>query len=132
MLAMADKLMLYKYVVKSVAFNAGYSATFMPKPLFQDNGSGMHGHQSLWSEAGSPSSTRSRATEGLSDIGRWYVGGVLDARAGVLAFAAPTTNSYQRLGARLRGPGQPRLLAAEPLGGVPHPPVLQEPQGEAD
>ena len=62
MLAMADKLMLYKYVVKSVAYNAGYSATFMPKPLFQDNGSGMHVHQSLWN-GGSPSSTPSRATE---------------------------------------------------------------------
>ncbi len=96
MLAMADKLMLYKYIVKSVAFNAGYSATFMPKPLFQDNGSGMHVHQSLWS-GGEPLFYSESGYGGLSDIGRWYVGGVLAHARAILAFAAPTTNSYRRL-----------------------------------
>ncbi len=96
MLAMADKLMLYKYVVKSVAYNAGYSATFMPKPLFQDNGSGMHVHQSLWNE-GEPLFYSESGYGGLSDIGRWYVGGILTHARAILAFAAPTTNSYRRL-----------------------------------
>jgi glutamine synthetase len=96
MLTMADKLMLYKYVVKSVAFNAGYSATFMPKPLFQDNGSGMHVHQSLWN-GGEPLFYSESGYGGLSDIGRWYVGGTLAHARAILAFAAPTTNSYRRL-----------------------------------
>ena len=93
---MADKLMLYKYVVKNVARNAGYTATFMPKPLFQDNGSGMHCHQSLWKD-GEPLFYAETGYAGLSDMGRWYIGGLLKHAAAVLAFAAPTTNSYKRL-----------------------------------
>jgi glutamine synthetase len=96
LLRMADKLMLYKYVVKNVARNAGYSATFMPKPLFQDNGSGMHCHQSLWSD-GDPLFYSETGYAGLSDLGRWYIGGLLKHAPAVLAFAAPTTNSYKRL-----------------------------------
>ncbi len=96
LLTMADKLMLYKYVVKSVAHNAGCTATFMPKPLFQDNGSGMHVHQSLWNGA-EPLFYADTGYGGLSDIGRWYVGGLLAHARAVLAFAAPTTNSYRRL-----------------------------------
>ncbi len=96
LLTMADKLMLYKYVVKSVANNAGCTATFMPKPLFQDNGSGMHVHQSLWN-GGEPLFYADTGYGGLSDIGRWYVGGLLAHARAVLAFAAPTTNSYRRL-----------------------------------
>jgi glutamine synthetase len=95
LLAMADKLMLYKYVVKNVAAAAGVTATFMPKPLFQDNGSGMHVHQSLWNE-GEPLFPGG-GYGGLSDLGRWYVGGLLTHAPAVLAFAAPTTNSYKRL-----------------------------------
>ncbi len=95
LLSMADKLMLYKYVVKSVAHDAGLTATFMPKPLFQDNGSGMHCHQSLWKN-GEPLFFGS-GYGGLSDLGRWYVGGLLRHAPAVLAFAAPTTNSYKRL-----------------------------------
>jgi glutamine synthetase len=93
---MADKLMLYKYIVKSVANQAGYTATFMPKPLFQDNGSGMHVHQSLWN-GGRPLFYADTGYGGLSDIGRWYIGGLLAHARAVLAFAAPTTNSYKRL-----------------------------------
>ncbi|MHB8293102.1 MAG: type I glutamate--ammonia ligase [Acidimicrobiales bacterium] len=96
LLSMADKLMLYKYVVKSVARNAGYTATFMPKPLFQDNGSGMHTHQSLW-KAGEPLFYSETGYAGVSDLGRWYIGGLLAHAPAILAFAAPTTNSYKRL-----------------------------------
>jgi glutamine synthetase len=96
LLAMADKLMLYKYIVKSVALKAGYTATFMPKPLFEDNGSGMHVHQSLWNGS-EPLFYSETGYGGLSDIGRWYVGGVLAHARAILAFAAPTTNSYRRL-----------------------------------
>ncbi len=95
MLKMADKLMLYKYVVKSVAAANGYTATFMPKPLFEDNGSGMHCHQSLW-KGGEPLFFGD-GYGGLSDIERFYVGGLLKHARSVLAFAAPTTNSYTRL-----------------------------------
>jgi glutamine synthetase len=96
LLAMADKLMLYKYVVKSVARQAGRTATFMPKPLFQDNGSGMHCHQSLW-RGGEPLFYDETGYAGVSDLGRWYIGGLLAHAPAVLAFAAPTTNSYKRL-----------------------------------
>jgi glutamine synthetase len=96
MLRMADKLMLYKYVVKNVAWAAGKSATFMPKPIFQDNGSGMHCHQSLW-KGGEPLFFSETGYAGLSDMARWYIGGLLTHAAAVLAFAAPTTNSYKRL-----------------------------------
>jgi len=96
LLTMADKLMLYKYVVKNVARNHGLSATFMPKPLFQDNGSGMHTHQSLW-KGGEPLFFSELGYAGLSDMGRWYIGGLLKHAGAILAFAAPTTNSYKRL-----------------------------------
>ena len=78
---MADKLMLYKYVVKNVARAAGYSVTFMPKPLFMDNGSGMHVHQSLW-KGGEPLFFDEKGYAGLSDMARWYIGGSAQARAG--------------------------------------------------
>jgi glutamine synthetase len=96
MLRMADKVMKYKYVVKNTALAAGKTVTFMPKPLFMDNGSGMHTHQSLWrndenlfwDEVG---------YAGISDTARWYIGGLLTHAPSLLAFAAPTTNSYRRL-----------------------------------
>jgi glutamine synthetase len=96
LLRMADKLMLYKYVVKNVAWAAGKSATFMPKPIFQENGSGMHCHQSLW-KSGEPLFFSETGYAGLSDMARWYIGGLLTHAPAVLAFAAPTTNSYKRL-----------------------------------
>jgi glutamine synthetase len=96
MLRMADKVMLYKYVVKNVAWSAGKSVTFMPKPIFQDNGSGMHVHQSLW-KGGEPLFFDETGYAGLSDMARWYIGGLLKHTPAVLAFAAPTTNSYKRL-----------------------------------
>jgi glutamine synthetase len=96
LLRMADKLMLYKYVVKSVAHRNGKSATFMPKPLYADNGSGMHVHQSLW-RGGDPLFYSDTGYAGLSDLARWYIGGLLRHAQSLMAFCAPTTNSYKRL-----------------------------------
>jgi glutamine synthetase len=96
LLRMADKVMLYKYIVKNVARLHGKTATFMPKPIFEDNGSGMHTHQSLWSN-GDPLFYDESGYAGLSDLGRYYIGGLLTHTPSILAFAAPTTNSYRRL-----------------------------------
>jgi glutamine synthetase len=96
LLRMADKLMLYKYVIKNVAWKAGKTATFMPKPVFQDNGSGMHTHQSLW-KGGEPLFYDEAGYAGFSDVGRWYIGGLLQHAPAILAFSNPTTNSYKRL-----------------------------------
>ena len=96
LLDMADKLMLFKYVLKNVAWNAGKVLTFMPKPLFEDNGSGMHTHQSIW-KGGEPLFFDEKGYGGLSDIARWYIGGILKHAGAILAFGAPTTNSYKRL-----------------------------------
>jgi len=96
LLASADKVQLFKYVVKNVAWAAGKTATFMPKPLFGDNGSGMHCHQSLWSN-GDPLFYDERGYGGLSDLARWYIGGLLHHAPSLLAFTNPTVNSYRRL-----------------------------------
>ncbi len=96
LLQTADRVTLYKYVVKSVAWAAGKTVTFMPKPIFEDNGSGMHVHQSLWN-GDEPLFYDEVGYAGLSDTARWYIGGLLEHAASVLAFAAPTTNSYHRL-----------------------------------
>ena len=93
---MADQVMAYKYVVKNVARAAGKTATFMPKPIFGDNGSGMHCHQSLWKE-GTPLMADKSGYAGLSQLARAYVGGLLAHAPALLAFCAPTTNSYRRL-----------------------------------
>ena len=92
----ADQVMLFKYVVKNVAFLNGHSATFMPKPMFGDNGSGMHCHQSLWKD-GKPLFYDEKGYAGLSDIARWYIGGLLKHAPSLLAFTNPTVNSYHRL-----------------------------------
>jgi glutamine synthetase len=92
----ADKVMLFKYVVKNVAHRNGRTATFMPKPVFGDNGSGMHCHQSLWKD-GEPLFYDERGYGGLSDVARWYIGGLLKHAPSVLAFTNPTVNSYHRL-----------------------------------
>ena len=96
LLDMADGITLYKYIVKEVARANGKTATFMPKPLFGDNGSGMHVHQSLW-KGGETLMYDANGYAGLSDLARYYIGGLLKHAASVLAFAAPTTNSYKRL-----------------------------------
>jgi glutamine synthetase len=96
MLTMADKVMMYKYIVKNVARRYGKTATFMPKPIFEDNGSGMHTHQSLWTN-GEPLFYDEAGWAGVSELGRHYIGGLLKHAPAILAFAAPTTNSYRRL-----------------------------------
>ncbi|HRI67056.1 MAG TPA: type I glutamate--ammonia ligase [Polyangium sp.] len=93
--SMADNLMWFKYVVKNVAKRHGKSATFMPKPLFGDNGSGMHTHQSLWKD-GKPLFAGD-GYAGLSDLGSWYIGGILKHAKALAALTNPTTNSYRRL-----------------------------------
>jgi glutamine synthetase len=92
----ADKLMTFKYVVKNTAWHQGKTVTFMPKPIFGDNGSGMHTHQSLWKN-GEPLFFDANGYGQLSDMARWYIGGLLRHAPAVLAFTNPTTNSYRRL-----------------------------------
>ncbi|GAA0609422.1 type I glutamate--ammonia ligase [Kutzneria viridogrisea] len=92
----ADDLQLFKYIVKNTAWQAGKTATFMPKPLFGDNGSGMHCHQSLWKD-GSPLFYDESGYGGLSDTARHYIGGLLHHAPSLLAFTNPTVNSYHRL-----------------------------------
>ena len=96
LLAMADKVMNYKYVVKNTAWRHGKTATFMPKPVWADNGSGMHVHSSLW-KGGEPLFFDAAGYGGLSETARHYVGGLLKHAPALLAFCAPTTNSYRRL-----------------------------------
>ncbi len=96
LLHQADQLMLFKYVIKNVAWAHGKTVTFMPKPIFQDNGSGMHTHQSLW-KGGEPLFFDESGYAGLSDMARWYIGGLLKHAHAILAWSNPTTNSYKRL-----------------------------------
>jgi len=91
-----DQMMLFKYIVKNTAWQAGKTVTFMPKPLFGDNGSGMHTHQSLW-QNGKPLFHSETGYAGLSDIARFYIGGLLHHAPSLLAFTNPTINSYHRL-----------------------------------
>ena len=91
----ADNIMIYKYLVKNVAARHGKIATFMPKPLFEDNGTGMHTHQSIWN--GDTNIFYGDGYAHMSDMMKYYTGGLLRHAAAILAFAAPTTNSYRRL-----------------------------------
>ncbi|MGF1509388.1 MAG: type I glutamate--ammonia ligase [Myxococcota bacterium] len=91
----ADNVMWLKHVVKNVAARHGKTATFMPKPVFNDNGSGMHIHQSLWN--GSQPLFAGDEYAGMSQIGMYYIGGVLKHARTICAFSNPTTNSYKRL-----------------------------------
>jgi glutamine synthetase len=92
-----DMLMKYKYVVKNVALKHGKTVTFMPKPLFMDNGSGMHVHQSLWKGGRNLFYDDNGTYAGISETCRYYIGGLLHHAPSLLAFTSPTTNSYRRL-----------------------------------
>jgi len=96
LLASADNVMKFKYIIKNVCVAHGKSATFMPKPIFGDNGSGMHVHSSLW-RGGQPLFYDEQGYGNLSDIARWYIGGLLKHAPAVLAFTNPTINSFHRL-----------------------------------
>jgi glutamine synthetase len=92
---MGDKIMWYKYIVKNVAREAGKTVTFMPKPIFADNGSGMHTHQSLW--RGEKPLFAGDGYAGMSETAMYYIGGILKHAGAICAFANPSTNSYRRL-----------------------------------
>ncbi|HLM74481.1 MAG TPA: type I glutamate--ammonia ligase, partial [Polyangiaceae bacterium] len=104
--SIADNLMWFKYVIKNVARRNNKTVTFMPKPVFGDNGSGMHCHQSLWRNDRPLFAGDGYA--GMSDIGLWYIGGILKHAKAINAFTNPTTNSYKRL---VPGYEAPVLLA---------------------
>src|SRR5207247_6286812 len=93
---MADNLMIYKYVVKNTAHQNGMTATVMPKPLLEDNASGMHVHQSLWKGETNLFYDKADYAE-LSELGRYYIGGLLTHAWALCGLCAPTTNSYRRL-----------------------------------
>ncbi|MFW5886884.1 MAG: type I glutamate--ammonia ligase [Bacteroidota bacterium] len=95
LITMGDQFKWYKYVIKNVAKKYGKTVTFMPKPIIEDNGSGMHIHFSLWKDGENLFAGDKYA--GFSQMGLWAIGGVLKHAASILAFAAPTTNSYRRL-----------------------------------
>ena len=95
LLEMADQLMWFKYVLKNVAYNHNHTVTFMPKPLFEDNGSGMHTHVSIWKD-GNPLFAGEKYA-GISQEALWAIGGILKHCKAVCAFTNPTTNSYKRL-----------------------------------
>ena len=102
LLRSADKMLLFKYIVKNVANRNGKTVTFMPKPIFGDNGSGMHTHQSLW-KAGEPLFAGD-GYAGLSQLALWYIGGLIKHGPALAAIIAPTTNSYKRLVAGFEAP----------------------------
>lgn len=96
LLKIADRSMMYKYIVKNVARKHNMVATFMPKPIFNDNGSGMHTHQSLWKE-GKNIFFDPKGYASISETAKYYIGGLLKHAPSLMAFCAPTTNSYKRL-----------------------------------
>ena len=95
LLQMADQLMWFKYVLKNVAYKHGHTITFMPKPLFEDNGTGMHTHISIWKD-GNPLFAGDKYA-GMSQLGLYAIGGILKHARAICAFSNPTTNSYKRL-----------------------------------
>jgi len=92
----ADKLLMYKYIVKNIARRHNKVATFMPKPIFMDNGSGMHTHQSLWKD-GKNIFFDPKGYALISQMAKYYIGGLLKHAGSLMAFCAPSTNSYKRL-----------------------------------
>ena len=126
---MADDMMLYKYIVKNVAKRHNKTVTFMPKPLFGDNGSGMHTHQSLWKK-GKPLFA-GKEYAGLSEMALHYIGGILKHARAVAAITQPDRQQLQAPDAGLRSAREPRVFEPQSLGGDPHPDVFTQPEGQA-
>src|SRR5260370_39613328 len=116
----ADKMLLYKYVVKNVAKRHSKTVTFMPKPIFGDNGNGMHTHQSLW-KSGEPVFAGD-GYAGMSQLALWYVGGLIKHGPALSATIAPTTNSYNRPWPGFKAPANPAYFRPNPS--APSPPPL--------
>ena len=128
LLKMADQFMWYKYIIKNVARRAGKTVTFMPKPIFEDNGSGMHTHFSLWKD-GQPLFAGD-GYAGLSQLALYAIGGILRHAPAILAFAAPTTNSYRRLVPGFEAPVNLVLSARNRSAGVRIPMYSGDPKAK--
>lgn len=126
---MADNLMIYKYVVKNTARQNGMTATFMPKPLFEDSAAGMHVHQSLWKGETNLFYDKADYAE-LSELGRYYRWAA-DPRLGVMRALRPDHELLSASGAGLRSSDQPGLFPAQSLGLLPDSDVFAEPAGKA-
>src|SRR4029078_13486573 len=118
LLKTADKLLKYNYIVKNTAYAAGKTVTFMPKPLFMDNGSGMHTPQCLWADDENMFWDEVNYA-GISDMARWYIGGLLAHANSLLAFTNPTPNSYRRPGPGQEGPIHPLVSPPDPFAAIP-------------
>ncbi|MBI4369469.1 MAG: type I glutamate--ammonia ligase [Elusimicrobia bacterium] len=125
---MADKILLYKYICKNVALRYGKTVTFMPKPLFGDNGSGMHTHQSLWKKGSPLFSGKDYA--GISELCRWYIGGVLKHAWALAALTNPTTNSYKRLTPGFEAPVNLAYSSRNRSAGIRIPMYSEKPQAK--
>ena len=130
LLKAADDVMKFKYIVRNTAWANDKTVTFMPKPIFGDNGSGMHVHQSIWND-GEPLFYDESGYGGLSDLARHYIGGILKHAPSLLAFTNPSVNSYHRLVPGFEAPDRAGLLGPQPLGVCPHPDHGIERQGQA-
>ncbi len=125
---MADQFMWFKYIVKNVAKRHGKTVTFMPKPIFEDNGSGMHTHLSLWKD-GKPLFA-GEGYAGMSELALHCIGGVLAHAPALLAFAAPTTNSYRRLVPGFEAPVNLVMSARNRSAGIRIPMYSQNPKAK--
>ena len=130
LLRTADNVTLFKYIVKNTAWLYGKTVTFMPKPIFQDNGSGMHVHMSLWTGS-KPLFYDEKGYAGLSDHGPVLHRRSAGPRPGDPGLRRSDDQLLPAAGAGVRGAGQPGLQPAEPVGGGPHPGVLAEAGGQA-